>query len=294
MTVPWQSIFGNDAPVEVEIGPGTGTFFLYAAQRSPDVNFFGIERSPTRAAALGRAVARQHWRNALVINADAACVIEHVVPAASVRAYHLYFPDPWWKRRHHRRRLLTDALAAALARTLVPGGRLHIATDVPAVFERAARTLDTVPAFVRVDGRAIAAYRRHCVRAQRPTPGRPHPRGHVPECQRGRCVGHRSREQRRTDDTGRVAEVMAADRRSQLVVEDKARHRLAPERVQFVDVRDAAAQHHEVGIEDVDHVRQGAAEAVQKLSEHDARGILPGAERRNHVGQRSGRPVTAA
>ena len=152
MTVPWRSIFGNDAPVEVEIGPGTGTFFLHAARRSPTVNLFGLERSNSRAAALARAVADQGLRNARVLCADAACVIEHLVAAASVRTYHLYFPDPWWKRRHHRRRLLTDALAAALARTLVPGGRLHIATDVPGVFERALRTLDTVPAFVRVAG----------------------------------------------------------------------------------------------------------------------------------------------
>ena len=152
MTVPWRSIFGNDGPVEVEIGPGTGTFFLHAAQHSPDVNFFGIERSPRRANALTRIAASRGCRNARVITANAACVIEHIVPAASVRAYHLYFPDPWWKRRHHRRRLLTDDLAAALARTLVPGGRLHIATDVTGVFERALRTLDTVPAFVRLAG----------------------------------------------------------------------------------------------------------------------------------------------
>jgi len=150
MSAPWRSIFGNDRPVEVEIGPGTGTFFLHAARRSPHVNLFGIERSNSRAAALARAVADQGLPNARILCADAACVIEHLVPAASVRAYHLYFPDPWWKRRHHRRRLLTDALAAALARTLLPGGRLHIATDVPGVFERAMRTLDTVPAFVRV------------------------------------------------------------------------------------------------------------------------------------------------
>jgi tRNA (guanine-N7-)-methyltransferase len=152
MSVPWRSIFETDGPVEVEIGPGTGTFFLHAARRSPHVNFFGIERSHSRGAALARVVTAQGWRNARVLTADAACVIEHLVPTASVRAYHLYFPDPWWKRRHHRRRLLTDAVAAALARTLVPGGRLHLATDVPGVFERALRTLDTVPAFVRVAG----------------------------------------------------------------------------------------------------------------------------------------------
>ena len=32
----WRSVFGTDYPVEVEIGPGTGTFILAAAEREPE------------------------------------------------------------------------------------------------------------------------------------------------------------------------------------------------------------------------------------------------------------------
>jgi tRNA (guanine-N7-)-methyltransferase len=137
----WQFVFGNNNPVEVEIGPGTGTFLLAAAGRNPRINFFGIEHSQTRAAQLAAAVEAQGLPNARAIAADASCVVSGLVPPGSVAAYHIYFPDPWWKRRHFRRRLLTPALAAALADTLADGGRIYVATDVADVFALAVQTL---------------------------------------------------------------------------------------------------------------------------------------------------------
>jgi tRNA (guanine-N7-)-methyltransferase len=126
----WSTIFGNDYPVEVEIGPGTGTFILAAARRQPHINFFGIEHARGRAARLQALVVAERLDNARVLGADAACVVAGLIPVESVHAYHAYFPDPWWKRRHHRRRLFTAQFAAALGRTLMPGGRLYVATDV--------------------------------------------------------------------------------------------------------------------------------------------------------------------
>jgi tRNA (guanine-N7-)-methyltransferase len=145
----WRFIFANDHPVEIEIGPGTGTFILPAASARPQINFLGIEHSRGRAWRLQSAIETKAIRNALVINADAACVVGALLPADSVAAYHIYFPDPWWKRRHHRRRLFTPAFAAALARTLVPGGRLYLATDVEEVLQLSLCALDQCRAFVR-------------------------------------------------------------------------------------------------------------------------------------------------
>jgi tRNA (guanine-N7-)-methyltransferase len=139
----WRAVFGNDHPVEIEIGPGTGSFLLPAAQHAPEINFFGIERSRGRAARLEQSIARLALSNARIINADAACALRKLIPAESVAAYHVYFPDPWWKRRHHHRRLFTPAFAAALAHTLSPGGRIHVATDVDAVFALMLESLES-------------------------------------------------------------------------------------------------------------------------------------------------------
>jgi tRNA (guanine-N7-)-methyltransferase len=137
----WRALFGNDRRVEVEIGPGTGTFLVAAAARDPRSNFFGIEHSHSRADHLAAAISAAGLHNARVIAADASWVIANIVPPNCVATYHIYFPDPWWKRRHHRRRLFTRAFAVALARTLAAGGRIHLATDVPDVFTLALQTL---------------------------------------------------------------------------------------------------------------------------------------------------------
>ena len=39
----WTGLFGNDHPVELEIGIGKGTFLTEQAKARPDINFFGVE-----------------------------------------------------------------------------------------------------------------------------------------------------------------------------------------------------------------------------------------------------------
>src|SRR5918993_3784963 len=39
----WRDVFGNDHPVELEIGMGKGTFLTEQAKARPETNFFGIE-----------------------------------------------------------------------------------------------------------------------------------------------------------------------------------------------------------------------------------------------------------
>ncbi|TMA71936.1 MAG: hypothetical protein E6J72_21125 [Deltaproteobacteria bacterium] len=125
----WRAIFGNDAPVEIEIGSGDGTFLLTRAVAAPRGNLLGIERAPRKAERLAARVARLGLANVRTLGADATCVLA-MVPAASLGAYHVYFPDPWPKRRHARRRIFSPAFVRLVARTLVDGGELSVATDV--------------------------------------------------------------------------------------------------------------------------------------------------------------------
>jgi len=41
--IVWRELFGNDHPVELEIGMGKGTFLVGQAKTRPDTNFFGVE-----------------------------------------------------------------------------------------------------------------------------------------------------------------------------------------------------------------------------------------------------------
>jgi tRNA (guanine-N7-)-methyltransferase len=134
-------MFGDDHPVEVEIGPERGTFLIATAAAGPAHNYLGIERSRSRATRMEAAVRAAGLPNIRVLWADAACVVATCMPRGSVHAFHIYFPDPWWKRRHHRRRLLTPDFAILLTAVLAPGGLIHFATDVE---ETAALAIDSL------------------------------------------------------------------------------------------------------------------------------------------------------
>jgi len=144
----WSTVFGNNRPVEVEIGCGTGTFLLQASSENPAHNFFGIEHSRSHAELVEQRIGVHAVSNARVIAADASCILRELVPPASVAAFHIYFPDPWWKRRHHRRRLFTERFTRDLARALAAGGHVHTATDVEEAFLLIRETMGASGAFV--------------------------------------------------------------------------------------------------------------------------------------------------
>jgi tRNA (guanine-N7-)-methyltransferase len=133
--INWTLIFGNANPVELEIGSGKGLFLANAARANPAHDFLGIELSRKYAQLAAQRLARAQIPNAKVWRGDAGAVIGRLVPAASVRAIHIYFPDPWWKRRHKKRRVFTSTLVSSLERALEPGGELRVASDVAEYFK---------------------------------------------------------------------------------------------------------------------------------------------------------------
>jgi tRNA (guanine-N7-)-methyltransferase len=130
----WQQVFGNDGPVELEIGFGKGMFLLNACQTCSDVNFFGIEILRKYQLYAATRFAKREIKNVRLVKADAREFLRDHVSDNSFQAIHIYFPDPWWKNRHQKRRLITADMAAQCQRTLRPGGRLYIVTDVADYF----------------------------------------------------------------------------------------------------------------------------------------------------------------
>jgi tRNA (guanine-N7-)-methyltransferase len=127
----WPAVFGTRQPVEVEIGPGRGDVVLAFAAERPATNFFAIEHAAGLAAAIAAEASARRLANVRVVSGDARWILQHLVPAASVSAVHLYFPDPWPKTRHRHRRLFDrPELAHAIHRVLVPRGLVHVATDL--------------------------------------------------------------------------------------------------------------------------------------------------------------------
>jgi len=166
--IPWARVFGDGRPVEVEIGPGRGERVLAAAAACPTVNFFAIELRGGAAQAIADRAAGLGIRNLRVVAGDVRWIFR-LLADASVAAYHVHFPDPWPKTRHRERRLATPAFAREIARTLAPGGAVHVASDLPPVVEAFARALASaslvpVPAAVPPEGRPKSSFEQRYAR----------------------------------------------------------------------------------------------------------------------------------
>jgi tRNA (guanine-N7-)-methyltransferase len=140
-----RAVFGNDNPVEVEVGSGKGLFLVTAGQSHPQTNYLGIEIVRKYQLYTATRLAKRELRNVRVACADARLFLRDRISPESVQAVHVYFPDPWWKKRHHKRRVFTEIFASQCERVLRVGGHLLVATDVPDYAAMVREVVATVP-----------------------------------------------------------------------------------------------------------------------------------------------------
>ena len=143
-------IFERDAPLEVDLGCGDGSFLVAMAAQYPDRNFLGVERLLGRVKKVCRKTKRQGLENLRMLRLESRYTIEWLLPEASVSRLHLLCPDPWPKARHHRRRLFQPDFLDAVRKVLVPGGEFLFMTDHPEYFEWAEEIMTTYRGFKRI------------------------------------------------------------------------------------------------------------------------------------------------
>ncbi|HEX3581279.1 MAG TPA: tRNA (guanosine(46)-N7)-methyltransferase TrmB, partial [Thermoanaerobaculia bacterium] len=136
-------VFGNDHPVVLEIGSGKGRFLISSAIEQPDVNFIGIEKSLHYHRVINERVEKRHLTNVRLINHDAFLVVRDMLPDASLREIHIYFPDPWPRKRDQKRRIIRPEALEQFRRVLVDGGSGIYVTDHREYFEAAAPLIES-------------------------------------------------------------------------------------------------------------------------------------------------------
>ena len=138
-------IFGNDAPLVIEIGFGMGKATAAIAHNNPEINYLGIEvHKPGIGRLLGE-IERLELKNIRIVEGDAAEILEKRVKDNSVSAFHVFFPDPWPKKRHHKRRLITRPFTDLLAAKLTSGAYIYMVSDWADYGDWALRELSSTP-----------------------------------------------------------------------------------------------------------------------------------------------------
>ena len=129
-------LFSTRQPLELELGCGDGSFTLQYALANPGRNIVALERLLGRITKLDRKGHRAGLKNLRLLRAEAAYVLEYLLPPGLLDAIHVYFPDPWPKKRHHKNRLISEPFPPLAKRLLREGGNVYLRTDNIEYFEQ--------------------------------------------------------------------------------------------------------------------------------------------------------------
>lgn len=125
-----RALFGDDRPLQFEIGFGGGEHLAWQAQHAPTHGLIGCEPFVN-----GVVSAMLHIRDKALPNVrlhmgDALDALARL-PDGSLDRVYLLHPDPWPKARHAKRRMMNPGPIAMIAAKLKTGGEFRFGTDHP-------------------------------------------------------------------------------------------------------------------------------------------------------------------
>lgn len=130
----WNSIFGNDHPIHIEIGMGKGQFILTLARQNPHINYVGIEKYSSVLLRGLQKIEEEPLENIRFIRMDAENICE-MFDCNEVARIYLNFSDPWPKDRHAKRRLTSKPFLQCYQQILSPSGQIEFKTDNRNLFD---------------------------------------------------------------------------------------------------------------------------------------------------------------
>lgn len=130
----YKKIFGNDNPVQLEIGCGKGQFACEIAKRYPDVNFLAVEKSSNVIVDAAEKAIAENIPN-LIFMRGGAEYLECYIPEKSVDMIYLNFSCPFPKKSYAAHRLTHHNFLAIYDKLLKPEGEIHQKTDNRNFFE---------------------------------------------------------------------------------------------------------------------------------------------------------------
>jgi tRNA (guanine-N7-)-methyltransferase len=125
-----EALFGDDRPLELEIGFGAGEHLAWQAAHRPGHGLIGCEPFLNGVVGALQHIRDQQLGNVRLHMGDALDVLARL-PDASLERVYLLHPDPWPKARHAKRRFMNPGPLDRIAAKLKPGGEFRFGTDHP-------------------------------------------------------------------------------------------------------------------------------------------------------------------
>lgn len=124
----WQTYFGNNNPIVLELGCGKGEYTVGLARKDPKTNYIGIDIKGARFWRGAKTAIEETLHNVAFVRTQIE-LLEYVFAANEVSEIWITFPDPQYKFKRTHHRLTNPTFLRSYAKVLKPEGIVHLKTD---------------------------------------------------------------------------------------------------------------------------------------------------------------------
>ena len=130
----FKELFGNDNPVELEIGCGKGGFVNEKARQNPDINYLAVEKIGNVIVSACETAMKNDLKNVRFLKCSAE-YLEKYIPPKSIARIYLNFSCPYPKNKYKNHRLTNRKFLKIYSAILQDGAEIHQKTDNMHFFE---------------------------------------------------------------------------------------------------------------------------------------------------------------
>ena len=135
----WNSVFGNNNPICLELGMGRGSFIIGMAKSHPNINYIGLELDKNQTATAVKNVGDEKLKNLKMICADANEITEFF--GKEIDTIYLTFSEPWPKKQDEKKRFTSFNYLKLYDRIFKKHKHIILKTDNKILFASSMETL---------------------------------------------------------------------------------------------------------------------------------------------------------
>lgn len=130
----WHTYFKNNHPITLELACGKGEYTVGLAQQYPNRNFIGVDIKGNRIWKGAKTCLTAGIQNAAFLRARIEQITDYFKPG-EVSEIWIIFPDPQLRLSKAKKRLTHPRFLNQYFKLLQPGGKIHLKTDSPALYQ---------------------------------------------------------------------------------------------------------------------------------------------------------------
>ncbi|KAA2245266.1 tRNA (guanosine(46)-N7)-methyltransferase TrmB [Chitinophaga agrisoli] len=129
----WQSFFGNQHPLTLELACGKGDYTLALARRYPERNFLGVDLRGNRIWRGAKTALEEPLPNVAFLRTQIDKLDRYFAPG-EIGEIWITFPDPFLRQSKSKKRLTHPKFLQLYQPLLAPGAVIHLKTDSPELY----------------------------------------------------------------------------------------------------------------------------------------------------------------